>query len=75
MHVVMQTLASGYYFTINSNLQGHTMFNPIALKKAKIVYNFGLSECNRVKHCKLLHLHMLYYSAIYLFQILALATK
>ena len=23
--------------------------NPIALKKAKIVYNFGLSECNRVK--------------------------
>ena len=22
--------------------------NPIALKKAKIVYNFGLSECNRV---------------------------
>ena len=25
-------------------------FNPIALRKAKIVYNFGLSECNRVKH-------------------------
>ena len=28
--------------------------NPIALRKAKIVYtgvyNFGLSECNRVKH-------------------------
>ena len=24
-------------------------FNPIALKKAKIVYNFGHSECNRVK--------------------------
>ena len=23
--------------------------NPIALKKAKIVCNFGLSECNRVK--------------------------
>ena len=23
--------------------------NPIALGKAKIVYNFGLSECNRVK--------------------------
>ena len=23
-------------------------FNPIALRKAKIVYNFGLSECNRV---------------------------
>ena len=24
-------------------------FNLIALRKAKIVYNFGLSECNRVK--------------------------
>ena len=24
-------------------------FNPIALRKAKIVYNFGLSECSRVK--------------------------
>ena len=23
--------------------------NPIALRKAKIVYNFGLSECNRVE--------------------------
>ena len=23
--------------------------NPIALRKAKIVYNFGLSECNRFK--------------------------
>ena len=26
--------------------------NPVALRKAKIAYNFGLSECNRVKnHC------------------------
>ena len=24
-------------------------FNPITLRKAKIVYNFGLSECNRFK--------------------------
>ena len=24
-------------------------FNPIALRKAKIAYNFDLSECNRVK--------------------------
>ena len=23
-------------------------FNPIALRKAKILYSFGLSECNRV---------------------------
>ena len=27
----------------------HSYFNPIALSNAKIVYNFGLSECNRVK--------------------------
>ena len=26
-----------------------TEINPIALRKTKIVYNFGLSECNRVK--------------------------
>ena len=25
------------------------LFNPIALRKVKIVNNFGLSECNRVK--------------------------
>ena len=25
-------------------------FNPIALRKAKTVYNSGLSECNRFKH-------------------------
>ena len=25
-------------------------FNPIALRKAKIVYNFGLSGCNRVNN-------------------------
>ena len=27
--------------------------NPIALRKAKIVYNFGLSECNRVNYLDL----------------------
>ena len=26
-----------------------SVFNPTALRKAKIVYNFGLYECNRVK--------------------------
>ena len=25
-------------------------FNPIALRKAKIACNFGLSKCSRVKH-------------------------
>ena len=28
--------------------------NPIALRKAKIVYNFGLSKCNRVNGRNLL---------------------
>ena len=28
---------------------GLISFNPVALRKAKIVCNFGLSECNRVK--------------------------
>ena len=34
----------------NLHLYQQTLtFNSIALRKAKIVYNFGLSECNRVK--------------------------
>ena len=32
-----------------SALMSTCMFNPVALRKAKIVCNFGLSECNRVK--------------------------
>ena len=35
---------------------GRVVFNPIALRKAKIVCNFGLSECNRVKLPPMLHL-------------------
>ena len=31
------------------------LFNPIALRKAKIAYNFGLSECNRVNALRALH--------------------
>ena len=31
------------------NMKGSDSFNPVALRKAKIAYNFGLSECNRVK--------------------------
>ena len=30
------------------------LLNPIALRKAKIVYNFGFSECNRVKNSRLI---------------------
>ena len=33
----------------NSFCQELILINPIALRKTKIVYNFGLSECNRVK--------------------------
>ena len=29
--------------------KGGLLFNPVALRKAKIANNFGLSECNRVK--------------------------
>ena len=29
------------------------IFNPVALRKAKIVYNFSLSECNGVKYTSL----------------------
>ena len=36
--------------TVHFRLTLLVVFNPIALKKAKIAYNFCLSECNRVKH-------------------------
>ena len=32
-----------------SSCQKANAFNPIALRKAKTVYIFGLSECNKVK--------------------------
>ena len=37
---------------LNGTVQFNNAFNHIALRKAKIVCNFGLSECNRVKHLK-----------------------
>ena len=37
-------------------------FNPIALKKAKIAYNFGLSGCNRVN--TLLNIFIIQYSCV-----------
>ena len=30
------------------------LYNPIAFRKAKIAYNFGLSECNRVNETTIL---------------------
>ena len=29
----------------------HSLFNPFALRKAKILCNFGVSECNRINQC------------------------
>ena len=35
------------------NILGKSMrVNPIALRQAKIAYNFGLSECNRLRRNK-----------------------
>ena len=40
------------HFVLKSFMQQARSFNPIALRKAKIVCNFGLSECNRAKVTK-----------------------
>ena len=42
---MLATIVCIVYHTIAVN---NTNFNPFALRKAKIVYNFGLSECTRV---------------------------
>ena len=42
------------------NLEPLILFNPIALRKAKIVYNFGLSECNRVNSDYVSHICKMY---------------
>ena len=47
-HVFGMLQNSGYSNTVLVKDVG-CFLNPIALRKAKIVYNFGLSECNRVK--------------------------
>ena len=36
-----------------SLLKRGLFYNPIALRQAKVIYNYGLSECNRVKETKL----------------------
>ena len=40
--------------------------NPIALRKAKIVYNFGLSECNLVKLYSALNNRALFDKILYI---------
>ena len=42
-----------FVFFLDKRNKGSNI-NPIAVRKAKIVYNFGLSECNRVKGKNLL---------------------
>ena len=41
-------------------------FYPIALRKTEIVYNFGLSECNRVKkkNVSLLGVYLFFYFSV-----------
>ena len=43
------------------NIAVYHGLNPIALRKAKIVYNFGLSEYNRVKTKTV---HQLFHSSV-----------
>ena len=38
----------GKYLAISAFPETGDTFNPTAFRKAKIVYNFGLSQCNRV---------------------------
>ena len=39
----------GHFMNLTSRIQLIICLNPIVFKKAKTAYNFGLSECNRVK--------------------------
>ena len=40
-----------YGLAKSAGLDATASFNPFALRKAKIVYSFGLSECIRVNSC------------------------
>ena len=52
-------------FCKRSNLEGKELApNPTGLRKAKIVYNFGLSECNRIKGANSFHTILAFLSAI-----------
>ena len=43
------TFAFFFFLKLKNGSAFAYMLNPIALRKAKIVYSFGLSECSRVK--------------------------
>ena len=46
MHNLVNSVAASEQDFLNMEF----VFNPVALRKAKIVCNFCLSECNRVKY-------------------------
>ena len=46
--IIIKNFANFIFASLLNGRMGHTN-NPNALRKAKIVYNFDLSECNRVK--------------------------
>ena len=54
MHVLLKSYFTYLYYTESLVIlsviktEAHVL-KPFALRKAKITYNFGLSECNRVK--------------------------
>ena len=49
MRTILFKFKDNYSLTDKKFNPSFRVFNPIALRKAKVVYNFGLSECSRVK--------------------------
>ena len=47
--VTFKKISNCYHYVVFYNTSFWLLVNPVALRKAKIAYNFGLSECNRVK--------------------------
>ena len=47
-NIFAETMWEKIYLQKLRGIKGYHV-NPITPRKAKIVYNFGLSECNRVK--------------------------
>ena len=48
VHTIPFSVRSAYNYDVRSDKIKY--FNAISLRKTKIVYNFGLSECNRLKY-------------------------
>ena len=60
MHPKLEKVLSewGSVIAVLLNIGGGVSLIPVALRKAKIAYNFGLSECNRVIKPTILYLCM-----------------